>query len=160
MHDDMAAGTTILTAGPRQSLYWAIDRDVEAAGRYVRQTSCPGHFAIVTLRLEIDFGPDAIVFVNRLDEHSPVWFVAGDHVSEANRSMGTDWEPFVAQVIEGVKQALASLSPDGAPIQALKVSLIGIRVHPIDSRMADFKQAAILTMTEAIQKAGLVEGST
>jgi translation elongation factor EF-G len=154
----MSDQTSILIAGLRQASYRAICRDVEATGRYVRQSSCPGHFAIVTLRLELDFGPDAVTFVNLLNERSQVWCVLGEDPAEANHTLGTDWEPFVAEVAEGVREALASRSPDGAPIQALKVSLVGMRVHPVDSRVRDFKQAAVLALTEALQQAGLVEG--
>lgn len=138
----MEGRTTIVTAGPRWARYWVIAADAEATGRHFRQTSCPGHFAVVTLRLEIDFGPDAVVFVNRLDAGSPVWFVAMKDPVEANRSLGTEWAPFVAEVVEGVREALAQLSPDGSPIQALKVSLTGMKVHPVDSRVRDFRQAA------------------
>ena len=154
----MADRTTILMEGPRQARYWAIAGDVEATGRFIRQTSCPAHFAVVRLRLELDFGPDAVVFVNRLNEQSSVWCVAMDDPAEANRTLGADWEPFVTQVIEGVKEALVRLSPDGAPIQALKVSLVEMKLHPVDSRCRDFKQAAILAVMEAVQRTGLVEG--
>jgi hypothetical protein len=153
----VAGRTTILTPGPRQQHYWAITTDAEATGRHVQQTCCPGHFAVVTLRLEIDFGPDAVVFVNCLDERSPVWCVAMQDPAEANRTLGTDWEPFVAEVTDGVKEALAGLSPDGNPVQGLKVSLVGMKVHPVDSRGRDFRQAAVLAVTEAIRRAGLVE---
>ena len=112
----MADRKTILTAGPRQVNYWAIRGDAEATGRYVRQSSCPGHFAVVTLRLEIDFGLDAVVFVNGLDEQPPVWCVVMGDPAEGTRTLGPEWNPFVAQVIEGVKEALASLSPNGNPI--------------------------------------------
>lgn len=78
-----------------------------------------------------------------------------DEAAEANRALGTDWEPFVAEVIEGVGEVLTSLSPDGNPIQGVKVSLVGMKVHPVDSRCRDFRRAAILAVTEAIQKVGL-----
>ena len=154
----MAGRTTVLTEGPRQARYWAIRDDVEATGRHVRQSSCPGHFAVVTLRLEIDFGPDAVVFANCLDGKSTVWCVGMAEAAEANRAPWTDWEPFVAEVIEGVREALTSLSPDGNPIQGVKVSLVGMKVHPVDSRCRDFRRAAILAVAEAIQKVGLAEG--
>ncbi len=67
--------------------------DVEATGRYIRQTSCPGHFAIVTLRLEIDFGQDAVVFISGLDKDSRVWFVGMQDSVEADRSLETAWPP-------------------------------------------------------------------
>ena len=155
----MADRTTIPTPGPREPRYWVIAADAEATGRHVRQTSCPGHFALVTLKLEIDFGPDAVFFVSGLDEDSPVWFVDMQEPPGATRSLGTDcWAPFVADVVQGVREALARLSPAGSPIQGLKVSLTSMKVHRVDSRVGDFKQAAILAMTEAVRKAGLVEG--
>lgn len=83
----MADRTTILTPGPRQTRYWVIAADAMTTGRYIRQTSCPGHFAVVTLHLEIDFGPDAVIFVNQLDERAPVWFVAMLDPAEANRRL-------------------------------------------------------------------------
>jgi hypothetical protein len=96
----VADRTVILMAGPRQARYWAIRGDIEATRRHVRQTSCPGHFAVVTLRLEIDFGPEAVVFTNGLDERSPVWYLATEDSAEANRTLGTDWEPFVAEALQ------------------------------------------------------------
>ncbi len=148
----MGDRTTILTAGPRRDRSWAIRGDAEATGRYVRQRGCPAHYAVVTLRLEIDHGPDTVTFADQLDEHSEVWRVATSNPAEANRNLGTDREPFVAQVIEGVREALAGLSPDGDPIQGVKVSLVGMKVHPVDSHLRDFRQAAILAVTEAIQQ--------
>ncbi len=64
----------------------------------------------------------------------------------------------MSEVVEGVRQALAELSPDGSPIQALKVILLEMRVHPIDSRPRDFRRAAALAVTEAVGQVGLVEG--
>lgn len=145
----MADRTTILTPGPREGRYLAIGGDAEATGRHVRQTSGPGHFAVVTLRLEIDFGPDAVVFVNRLDKRD---LAAETHV--------TDWKPFVSEVVEGVRQALVESSPDGSPIQAVQVILLEVRVHPVDSQPQDFRRAAILAVAEAVGQAGLVEGPT
>ncbi len=89
----MAGRTPLLTPGPRQPRSWLIATDVEATGRYVRQTSCPGHFGVVTLRLEIDFGQDAVVFISSLDKDSRVWFVGMQGSVEANRSLGTAWPP-------------------------------------------------------------------
>lgn len=143
----MAGRTTILTPGRWQARYWAIGGDAEATGRHVRQNCCPGYFAVVTLRLEIDFGPDAAVFVNRLDK---VDLDAGFH--------GADWTLFVSEVVEGVRQALAELSPDGCPVQAIRVLLLEMKVHPVDSRPRHFRQAVALAVTEAVGKAGLVEG--
>lgn len=143
----MADRTTILTPGLRQSRYWTIAGDAEATARHVRQTYCPGSFAVVTLLLEIDFGPDAVVFVNGLDKRD---LDAGVH--------GADWEPFVSEVAEGVREALAELSPDGNPIQALRVILLEMRVHPVDSQPRHFRRAAILAITEAVGRVGLVEG--
>src|SRR5205823_2392937 len=117
-------------------------------------------FAIVTLRLEIDFGPDAVVFVNRLDAHAPVWFGVPYEPAEADRKFGADREPYVAQVVEGVRAVLTSLSPDGAPIRAARIALVDmrVRVHPVDSRPRDFKQAAVRAVTQAIEAVGLGEG--
>jgi hypothetical protein len=152
--------TIILTAGPREAHYWAISGDAEATGRYVRQTSCPGHFAVVTLRLEIEFGPDAVIFVSRLDEQSVVWLVATDDAGKASPTAVAYWNPYVSEVAEGVKEGLTGLSPDEKPIQAVKVSLLGLKVHPIDSRAPDFRRAAVIAVTEAVHKVGLVEGPT
>lgn len=124
----------------------------------MRQTSCPGHFAVVRLRLELDFGADAVIFVNRLRQRSPDWFVAGPAPAEPGITPAAVGEPFASEVVEGVKEVLAALSPDGSPIQALKVSLLEMRVHPIDSQLRDFRRAAILAVTEAIQNVGLTEG--
>jgi hypothetical protein len=134
-----------LTPGPRQARYWAIGGDAEATRRHVRQTCCPGHFAVVTLRLEIDFGPDAVVFVNRLDKR-------------CLDAHGAGWEAFVAKVAEGVREALAELSPDGSPVQALAVSLLAMKVHPLDSRPRHFRTAAAFAVAEAVRQVRLVEG--
>lgn len=64
----------------------------------------------------------------------------------------------MSEVVTGVKEPLTCLSPDGSPIQGLKVSLTAMKVHPVDSRGRDFRQAAILAVTDAVQRVGLVEG--
>jgi hypothetical protein len=51
-----------------------------------------------------------------------------------------------------------ALEEAGCSSQGLRVSLGGMKVHPVDSRGRDFRQAAILAVTEAIRNAGLVEG--
>ena len=147
----------VISPGPLQPGCWAISKDAEGEGRYVKQTCCPGYFAVVRLRLELYLGPEAILFVNTLTDESRVWCVAVEGPPEANRLVGS-WAPFTRDVVEGIREGLSSASPDGRPLQALKLSLVEMRVHPIDSRPAHLRKAAAMAVTDGLQQAGLEPG--
>lgn len=149
----------ILDPGPLQPRYWALRNNVEVKARHVKQTCCPGYFAVVRLKFELHFGQEAVLFVDTLDQDSRVWCVAVEGPREANQLMGS-WDSFTEMVVEGIRETLKAASPNDWPIQALKVSLVGMRVHPIDSWPAHFRQAAALAVSDALERVGLDVGPT
>jgi hypothetical protein len=107
-----------------------IEQPVEYQGRYVRQTSCPGHFAVVTLRLEPYAGRAPVVFLN---------------AAEADANV----QQWVPSVEEGIQQFVAERSERGQRLTGLRVVLTRLVQHSIDSRARSFERATILVLSEA-----------
>jgi hypothetical protein len=134
---DTLLGTPVVADAPEEGFApWAIQSPVEQEGRYVRQTSCPGHYAVVTLRLELHPGPAPVVFLN---------------ASRAER----DPQRWVPAVEEGVRQFLADQAQQGRRIVGARVVLTRLVDHPVDSRASSFEHAAFRAITEAFEAAAV-----
>lgn len=115
-----------------------VTRKVEADIRFVHQTCC-GHFAIVRLQLEPISDDRGIAFHNCLDDADDVPLV------------------YVEAVVEGVTRALERPSEPKRGMSFLRVNLLRLRHHPVDSRRSDFVTAADRAVQQCIAEAGLVE---
>lgn len=116
-----------------------VQREVEAEARFVRQTSCPGHFAIVRLKLQPVLEDRSVLFRNELDEKSDSPLA------------------YVEATIEGVTDALGKQSDADRGVSHLRVDLLGLRHHPVDSQRRDFVRTAEQAIEQCIEEAGLVE---
>jgi len=101
------------------------DRGRREATRAVRQADrCPAISPSSHAPAEIDFGPDAGRLVNRLDEVSPVWFVA----MKEKPSQPAHWGPtghLRARWSRGQGKPAPACRRTGAQSRPLKVSLKG-----------------------------------
>ncbi|MFJ9417371.1 hypothetical protein ACIRPT_24775 [Streptomyces sp. NPDC101227] len=116
----------------------------EVSITHVRQTSCGGPFAIVTM----DFEPLPD------DELSPVvldWPVRDrPEVREQRRAWPEDkeWVGLLERALEqGVRNALDALGPDIRP--AVRCIVTDFRWHPVDSGERGFVQAGEMAVREA-----------
>jgi hypothetical protein len=114
---------------------WTVKCPVEQEGRYVRQTGCPGHFAIVTLRVEPHPGPTPVVFFN---------------ATQADR----DPQQWVPAVEEGIRQFVAAQAQQGRRVVGTRVVLARLVDHPVDARLASFERAASSALARAFEAAG------
>lgn len=121
----------------RRSL--TVDRQVEAEGRLVQQVACCGHFAVVRLRLEPMLEDRCVLFRNLLDDSD-------------DAPLG-----YLDAVVEGVTRALAERSSADRGVYYLRIGLLALRHHPVDSRRSDFVKAAGQAVERCLAEAGVVE---
>jgi hypothetical protein len=115
---------------------WTVASTVEQEGRCIRQTSCPGHYAVVTLRVEPAPAARSVVF-----------FIAAPALSSSQH-----WLPAVE---EGVRQFVADQAEQGKRVTGVRAVLTGLRDHPVDSRARSFELAAAQAMVLAFGEAGV-----
>jgi elongation factor G len=108
----------------------------EGEGRYIRQASCPGHFAIVTLRLEPYHGAQQACLE---------WRAAEEDIPSA----------YLPAILEGIRRAAAEGVDDGRPIINVKVVVMGGAYHEVDSRSASYRVAAAQAFKNAVMRADL-----
>jgi hypothetical protein len=121
----------------RKSL--TVDRQVEAEGRLVQQVACCGHFAVVRLRLEPMLEDRRVLFRNLLDHSDDAPLV------------------YLDAVVEGVTRSLAERSSADRGVCYLRIGLLTLRHHAVDSRRSDFVKAAGQAVERCFAEAGVVE---
>jgi|ERR1051326_5187536 elongation factor G len=111
-----------------------ITTSAEARGRYVKQSSGPGIYGDVWLRVEPLARGQGFEFVNALVK-------------------GVLPDEFIPPVEEGVREAMAEGGPAGYPLVDLRVTLFNGSYHEVDSRVYDFKKAGSLALKAAVAQA-------
>jgi hypothetical protein len=134
---DSLLGTPVLADAPDGGLTpWTVQHPVEQEGRYVRQASYPGHYAVVTLRVEPYPGPTLVVFLN---------------AAQASR----DTPCWVPAVEEGIRQFVVDQAQQGQRIVGTRAVLTRLADHPVDSQAASFERAASSAMAQVFEAAGI-----
>jgi hypothetical protein len=134
---DSLLGTPVVVDAPDDGLSpWTVRCPVEQEGRNIRQMGCPGHFAIVTLRVEPHSGPAPVMFFN---------------ATRASR----DTQHWVPAVEEGIRLFVANQAQEGKRIVGTRVVLTRLIDHPVDSRASSFEQATVRAVAEAFAAAGV-----
>ena len=117
---------------------WTIKETIDVPVKEVRQFASGGSsFAIYTLRFAPDAQEPGVRFVTALERPEP----------EADY-----WIPFIE---EGMREHLADWAREGKPVGHLVVSLVSLRLHPIDSKPNTFKRTAKLATAQALEKCGV-----
>lgn len=116
-----------------------VEREVESEIRLVRQMSCPGHYAVVRLRLAPKLTDPFVLFCNCLEE--------------------TENAPlaYVEAIVQGVTESLAGWSEKNRGIGYLQVDLLRLNHHPVDSRWSDFVSVAGEAVKKCVAETGLLE---
>jgi Elongation factor G, domain IV len=131
--------TIRLSGADRWHKWVTVDRQVEAEARLIRQVTCCGHFAVVRLRLEPMLQDRSVLFRNCLDDSHDAPLM------------------YLDDVVEGVTRALAERSGADRGVSYLRISLLGLGHHPVDSRRFDFVALARQAVERCIAEAGLAE---
>ena len=122
---------------PQVAYRETISQEVEAEGKYIRQTGGKGQYGHVWLRVRPGAPGSGFKFVNKL---------VG----------GTIPKEFVAPVEKGVSEALEGGVIAGYPMVDLEVELFDGSYHDVDSNEMAFKIAGSIGFKEAAKKAGPV----
>ena len=102
---------------------WTVDHEFDQSIRHVNQAMSGGsYFAVFTLRLAPDLDDVAVCFTSTVDDPEAV--------------------PCVRHIEEGVQPFAEQRTQSGCPIGHLRVTLIAITIHLVDSKPWRFKQAA------------------
>jgi hypothetical protein len=123
----------------RWRTWLTVERPVEAEARLIQQVNCCGHFAVVRLRLEPMLEDRSVFFRNELDD--------SDDAPLA----------YLEAAVEGVTRTLAERSGANRGVSYLRIDLLELRHHPVDSRRPDFVAAAGQAVECCFAEAGLVE---
>jgi hypothetical protein len=132
---DTLLGVPVVGDVPETGVVVKAVEPVEVQGRYVRQGSCPGHFAVVHLRVEPFAGPAQAVFLN-----------AAQPDPEA--------QVYVPAVEEGIRLFLGEQAKRGRRVSGVRVVLTRLIRHPVDSRARSFERAASLALAQAFGETG------
>jgi translation elongation factor EF-G len=115
---------------------WTIDHELDQPIRHVNQAASGGSYvAIFTLRLAPDLNDAAVRFASAIDD------------PEAG--------PWIPCIEEGVRAFVGRRAQEGFPIAHLRVTLVAITIHPVDSNPWRFRQAAEMAMSQAFEAAGI-----
>ena len=127
---------------PRVAYKEAIRNEVEAVGKFVKQTGGHGQYGHVVIKIEPLLQEDGHYARN----NEFVNAIVG----------GTVPKEYIPAVESGVMAGLASGSLAGYPVVGVKVTLLDGSYHAVDSSEIAFEQAGILAIREAMPKAGPV----
>jgi elongation factor G len=120
---------------PQVAYRETLSREVEAEGKYIRQTGGKGQYGHVWLRVRPAAAGKGFVFVNKT--------VGGSIPKE-----------FIAPVEKGIAEALEGGVLAGYPMVDVEVELFDGSYHDVDSNEMAFKIAGSLGFKEAANKAG------
>jgi elongation factor G len=122
---------------PQVAYKEAIRRSARAEGRFVRQTGGHGQFGVV----EIEIAPR---------ERG-----AGYEFIDATKG-GVIPKEYIGPVQQGTKQALETGTLAGYPVIDVAVTLLDGQYHPVDSSELAFRNAGVLAIREALDRANPV----
>jgi len=116
-----------------------IANSMETEARFVRQQTCSGHFAIIRVRVEPMLEDRSVLFQSRLDDAEDVPLYC------------------VEAVIEGIGKALVKRCDKTRGVSYLRIELLTLRYHPVDSRSADFMTVGEEAVDRCFKERGIVE---
>ncbi len=128
-------GLELKASAPSVSFRDTVAGSATVTYRHVRQTSGPGQFAVVTLRVTPLSRGAGVRFVNDVKGGS----VAGE---------------FVPAVERGARAALERGVREGVPVVDVEVTLLDGAMHSVDSSAMAFEIAGSLAVQRAVNEAG------
>lgn len=112
---------------------WTVDCEFDQPIRHVNQQASGGSFvAIFTLRMIPTLEDQRVSFLNRVRDEVAI-----------------PWIPFIE---EGVRAFQEQRATQQKPIGLLRVELVAIKIHPVDSNPFRFKEAAVMAMSKAFEE--------
>lgn len=142
-HSDSTKYSVIKVAYPDDDDLVSISLPLEGEARYVRQSSCPSHYAVVKYVIEPFESEHPIVFENRATLHPR-------HDPEA---FNDPFHRFINAFQEGIQEAFGSLyENDELRIGRIKIIVLELYIHEYDSREISYKMAAYIMITCTFRK--------
>lgn len=132
-------GVNIRVGKPKVAYKEAITKEVEAEGKFIRQTGGRGQYGHVVLRVE--------PLINEDGHYSRDM----EFQNESSGQMVP--KEYVPAVKKAVKDALKSGVLAGYPVVGIKVCLVDGSFHSVDSSEIAFEQAAAIALEKALKKA-------
>jgi hypothetical protein len=115
---------------------WTVDTEFDQPIRHFDFNRSGGSFyAAFTLRFTPYLDDNEARFVNGLE--------------------GEEEKHWGAYIENGVKEFLDQRAQEGKTIGCLRVTLVSIKIHPVDSKGHRYKQAAVLAMEKAFESHGI-----
>ena len=109
---------------------WTVDCEFDQPIRHVNQNASGGSFvAIFTLRMIPDLEIHLVSFDSRVNDEEAI--------------------PWMSFIEEEVRDFQKQRAIQRKPIGHLRVELVSIRIHPVDSNPFRFKEAALMSMSKA-----------
>ncbi|QEH35091.1 elongation factor G [Aquisphaera giovannonii] len=115
---------------------WTVDREFDQPIRHACLTASGGSYvAVFTLRLAPDLDDAAVRFVNAVED--------------------PEVGHWALHIEEGVRAYVETRAAAGFPVGYLRVTLVEITLHPVDSQPYRFREAAVMAMTQAFEAVGV-----
>jgi len=127
-----------------------ISAPVEGVAKYIRQSGCPGHFAIVNYRIEPFESDYPIIFENRATVPEQ-----GQHTRLTPEAFATSFEGYVEAFKMGIQESANYRYEDEENPQKvgkIKIIMLELHIHETDSSMLSFRIAAGLMMNEHFRR--------
>jgi len=123
-----------------------IQRPAEAATTYRKQSGGHGHYAQVRLRVEpLERGAGVVFESSAAEARGPSGLARARHPSIPTE--------YIRAIEHGAREALEKGIAAGYPVTDVRVTLLGGKVHEVDSSGMDFHIAGSMAVREAVRRA-------
>jgi len=127
-----------------------IDEPVEGVAKYIRQSGCPGHVAVVKYRLEPFESDYPIIFENRATVPEQ-----GQYTRQTPEEFATSFERYIEAFkmgIQGFAKHHYEDEENPQKVGKIKIIMLELHIHETDSSMLAFKIAATRMMNEHFRR--------
>jgi len=127
-----------------------INAPVEGVTKYIRQSGCPGHYAMVKYRIEPFESEYPIIFENRATVPEQ-----GQYTRLTPEEFVADFERYVEAFKMGIQESANYRFEDEEnpqKIGKIKIIMLELHIHETDSSMLSFKIATHLMMREHFRR--------
>ena len=147
MWDVISLGEGLLSTDGQ---FWTVNTPVEKRVRHFSQKANGEYYAVITLCVEPYDGSEGIVFINAA--------TVVDDFSLPESDPEEDWviNGYIDGVIAGIKEVLNEKSEKGFILTSLLITLLELRIHPVESYPKAFQRAAVLAMNQCLEQDNLV----
>jgi len=127
-----------------------INAPIEGVAKYIKQSGCPGHYAMVKYRIEPFESDYPIIFENRATVPEQ-----GQYTRLTPEEFVATFEKYVDAFKMGIQESANHHYKDEEnpqKIGKIKIIMLELHIHESDSSMLSFKIAAGLMMNEYFRR--------